>query len=114
GFARSDADIDPQRLLGLCSWELGVEPLNEGGWPAVMATLEARQPLVDLRLRSANGRGETIVVSNTALPVFDHAGRFTGYRGITRDITQAHLAEEQLRESEARFRSLTQLSSDWY
>lgn len=114
GFARSDADIDPQQLLGRRSWELGVEPLNEGGWLAMKALLDSRQPFVDLRLKSVNPRGEPIVVSNTATPVFDEEGRFTGYRGITRDITQTYFAEQQLRESEARFRSLTQLSSDWY
>src|SRR5437762_2252727 len=33
---------------------------------------------------------------------------------ISRDITDQVRAEQALRESEARFRSLIQLSSDWY
>lgn len=112
GFA---VNVDPSRLLGLCPWELSrVEFLDGSGWAEIRAAMDARQPVTDLRVRATRTHGETIVVSNTAVPVFDDDGRFTGYCGITRDITRAYLAEEQLRESEARFRSLTQLSSDWY
>jgi diguanylate cyclase (GGDEF)-like protein/PAS domain S-box-containing protein len=40
-------------------------------------------------------------------------GELASY-GILRDITDAKLSEARLQESEARFRSLTDLSSDWY
>ncbi|MFN7861770.1 MAG: EAL domain-containing protein [Curvibacter sp.] len=40
-------------------------------------------------------------------------GELASY-GVVRDITDAKLAEARLQESEARFRSLTDLSSDWY
>ena len=50
----------------------------------------------------------------SGVPVFDADGRFTGYRGIGRFITEKKLADQALRASEARFRSLTELSSDWY
>lgn len=36
------------------------------------------------------------------------------WNGFTTNITPRKLAEEQLRQSEARFRALTALSSDWY
>lgn len=36
------------------------------------------------------------------------------WNGFTTNITPRKLAEEQLRQSEARFRALTELSSDWY
>jgi len=47
-------------------------------------------------------------------PLFDAQGRFTGYRGIGRNITQRKRAKRSLREIAERFRSLTELSSDWY
>jgi PAS domain S-box-containing protein len=40
-------------------------------------------------------------VSVSGLPVFDKAGRFTGYRGVGRHITERKRAEEALRRSEA-------------
>jgi PAS domain S-box-containing protein len=44
----------------------------------------------------------------------DAAGRARRRIGVLADITDAKLAGEELRESEARFRALTELSSDWY
>jgi diguanylate cyclase (GGDEF)-like protein/PAS domain S-box-containing protein len=37
-----------------------------------------------------------------------------GFRGILRDVTARRKIEHELRESEMRFRALTNLSSDWY
>jgi diguanylate cyclase (GGDEF)-like protein/PAS domain S-box-containing protein len=53
-------------------------------------------------------------VSSSGVPRFNDAGEFLGYRGTATDVTQRKRAEETLRESEERFRSLTKLSSDWY
>ncbi|MBL8376947.1 MAG: PAS domain S-box protein [Burkholderiales bacterium] len=47
-------------------------------------------------------------------PVFDHLGRLERYVAIERDITEARQLDEDLKESEARFRDLTALSSDWF
>src|SRR6185295_2917568 len=47
-------------------------------------------------------------------PIFGPDGRFRGYRGVTHDVTALTLAAEAVRESETRFRSLVQLSSDWF
>jgi diguanylate cyclase (GGDEF)-like protein/PAS domain S-box-containing protein len=49
-----------------------------------------------------------------AVPLRDETSGMTLVLALTRDITDRRHAETQLRESEARFRALTELSTDWY
>ncbi len=78
------------------------------------ADLVARRSFRDLELRRYDHNGSLRFVSVSGEPLFDEQGRFRGYRGIGRDITEKKLAEQALRASEARLKSLVNLSSDWY
>jgi PAS domain S-box-containing protein len=56
----------------------------------------------------------TIRVHMRKLPLKDSGGRVTHILITAEDITERLAAEDSLRRSQERFRSLTQLSSDWY
>ncbi|MCC7218973.1 MAG: diguanylate cyclase, partial [Burkholderiales bacterium] len=68
----------------------------------------ARQPFRDLCCKVRGADGEWRYVSFSGEPVFDRDGRFAGYRGIARDITQSRRAEERIRRL-AHFDELTGL-----
>ena len=68
----------------------------------------ARQPFRDLCCKVRGADGEWRYVSFSGEPVFDRDGRFAGYRGIARDVTQSRRAEERIRRL-AHFDELTGL-----
>jgi len=100
--------------LGLARWDMPALNLSEADWDAHKAVLHAHLPFRDFEMRRPDQGGKAHWVSISGIPLFDASGTFTGYRGIGQDITSRKLAEQQLAESEARFRALTDLSADWY
>jgi diguanylate cyclase (GGDEF)-like protein/PAS domain S-box-containing protein len=112
GATDARGGITPAAHIGKCRWELpGTEIVNQT-WAEHKALLAACHPFRNLIIRRADDFGEVRFVSVTGEPMFDVQGRLRGYRGVASDITARVRAEEQLKESEARFRSLTELSSD--
>jgi diguanylate cyclase (GGDEF)-like protein/PAS domain S-box-containing protein len=106
--------ITAAQHVGLRRWELpGTEPMS-GDWATHQALLAARKPFRDFMLRRIGNEGAAHYVSVSGEPIFGDGGEFRGYRGVAKDVTQNVQAMMALRESEERFRSLTELSSDWY
>jgi diguanylate cyclase (GGDEF)-like protein/PAS domain S-box-containing protein len=106
--------IPPEQLIGKRRWDFAWLNMTAADWAAHIAVLDRREPFRDLQLRRRGENGETVVISVSGKPVFDGEGRFTGYHGVARDITQRKRTKRNLREIVERFRSLTELSSDWY
>src|SRR5688572_11800444 len=90
----SDADL-VQAALGKRRWECGIEV--HGGWDAHRALLEARKPFRDVLMWRSRADGARRYAAVSGAPMFDARGRFTGYRGVSRDVTEQKRGEELLR-----------------
>jgi diguanylate cyclase (GGDEF)-like protein len=96
-------------MLGRKRWETDIEV--EGGREAHRALLEAHQPFRDVLMWRTLADGGRRYILSTGEPVFDARGRFTGYRGVGRDITAQKRVERLLRLEQRVIRALTEAPS---
>lgn len=61
---------------------------NEEERQALQAKIEAREPFIDFTFGRTNPDGSEQQFRVSGEPIFDNAGRFTGYRGIGAEITR--------------------------
>mgnify|MGYP001611041108 FL=1 len=57
----------------------------------------AKKPFANLENTNLHKDGHPVVLETSGVPFFDSSGKFCGYRGIDRDITERRKLEEQLR-----------------
>lgn len=114
GESENQAGYDPDESMGKTRWELpNIVPISST-WEQHRGILLAHATFRDFEYRRVGDDGCERFISVSGEPVFDEIGRFAGYQGVARNITERKTIEEALRESESRFRSLAALSSDWY
>jgi PAS domain S-box-containing protein len=97
---------EPEELIGKkpLDFMLRDEALQLGEvFQSLLAEPRRFSGLESTRVRKDNC---LVIWETSGVPVFDKAGNFCGYRGLARDITARHRAEQALRESEERFRLL--------
>lgn len=109
-----DFNTKRTEVIGKTRWELHPQAMSLQQWGLHQQTLLARQPFQGMVTRSFDrDTGKvTGVFSISGRPMHDMHGAFTGYQGIGRDITRISLAEQEMTESEARFRLITQNMRD--
>lgn len=73
------------------------------------ATVEAHKPFRDFEYKTT-AAGTTRYLSVSGEPLFDQEGRFCGYRGTGKDITERKRTEAAMRDSERKFADLFQHS----
>ncbi len=96
GNAQQKTGVPDEVHYGLTRWELPETFVDEGQWRDHRALLEAHQVFHDFEMQRRTSDGQPIWVSISGEPIFDAEGRFTGYRGVARDITERKLAEAQI------------------
>src|SRR5216684_4693066 len=87
----------PGSEIGKTRWEVPYLEIDAEAWRKHRETLEAHLPFRDFELVRPAPDGGKRYVSVSGLPVFDKAGRFIGYRGVSQHITERKRAEETLR-----------------
>jgi PAS domain S-box-containing protein len=98
--------IDAQEMLGRRPWELGADGTM---LPAHRADLEAHRPFaLTATRRHADGAERSFSISGE--PRFAAGGRFCGYWGVGRDITDEVHSQRAIAASESRYRQLFQRS----
>ena len=101
-FAESLTDApEPGSEIGKTRWEVPYLEPDAEAWRKHRETLDAHLPFRDFELARTAPDGSKRYVSVSGLPVFDETGRFVGYRGVGRHITERRRAEEALRAMQA-------------
>ena len=94
--------VAPEWFIGKRRDEVGAPDPNDSQWRRHQEDLAARRPFRDFELEVHLPTGERRWISSSGKPIFDEQGRFLGYRGIGRDISDKKRREEELRRSEQR------------
>ena len=101
-------------ILGKTRWELFPDSMTPQEWEAHKKTLADRRSFQGVLMHVPNreaGKAEGFFAIS-GLPIYDAHGSFVGYRGSGRDVTRLKLAEQEIAESEERYRLITQNMRD--
>ncbi len=108
-FKQSCADLIGKRRSDMPAFEAAPQAYAE-----YLGYMERREPIPWFTYKTKRGDGAAMWVAVTGKPIFDEHGEFQGYYGAGRDVTEREQTLAALRESEERFRALTELVTEWY
>jgi diguanylate cyclase (GGDEF)-like protein/PAS domain S-box-containing protein len=111
---------EPARQERVAEWTLNrrfwefehIDPTFAVDWSVLRDRLARRESFRDVKLKLRNG-DDVAYYELAGQPVVER-GEFIGYRGLAWDVTERESLIQRISDSEARFRALTELSSDWY
>ncbi|MBI3391921.1 MAG: PAS domain S-box protein [Nitrospirae bacterium] len=103
---------EPEEVIGKTPFDL-MPPEEASRVAEIFSRVAAcREPFASLENVNRRRDGRLVVLETSGVPFFDADGRFRGYRGIDREITERKKAEARLKESEAKFQSIASAASD--
>ncbi|HEY6511105.1 MAG TPA: EAL domain-containing protein [Burkholderiaceae bacterium] len=84
-------------FIGRTAWELPRLVHESADWAAHRSQLTRRERFIDFQFAVRLADGTLRWTSANGEPCFDADGEFTGYHGVSRDITERRLAEDSIR-----------------
>src|SRR5918997_6214960 len=96
----------PEEVAGKSDFDFYPEELAERYRADEREVIRSGQPLIDKEEPSVNGESNERRHSTTRVPLKDEIGEIVGLLGVTWDETERKRAEETLRQSQERFRSV--------
>ncbi|WP_158045781.1 ATP-binding protein [Skermanella pratensis] len=90
-----------------------IDDADRGKWDRYRADVRARRPFRDFTYRIIMPNGSIRHLSTSGKPVFDRMGRFTGYRGVGRDVTRDVEAEQAVRKAREAAEAANQAKSQF-
>lgn len=108
GRLLEELGLAPEALLGRRIDELQGFEVSPQALQQFRTAAAARRPFHDYNFRFNRPDGRAVYVRGSGEPVFDAAGRLTGYRGVARDVTAEMLAAREA-DRLARYDALTGL-----
>ncbi|MFA6242095.1 MAG: PAS domain S-box protein [Candidatus Hydrogenedentales bacterium] len=105
---------DPKVLLNHTPFEFMPEDEAIGVESAFEQIVSAQRPFFGLENTCRHKDGQMVVLESSGVPVRDQEGRWIGYRGMDRDVTERKNAENALRETEEQHRTIIQTAMDGF
>lgn len=94
--------LSPEKRLGRSRFDLQLSDDDPEKWAQHNADLRARRPFRNFVYPYIDDSGHRRTIRLNGKPIFDHDGRFNGYRGSGTDITTEVAAEERARKAQLR------------
>lgn len=111
-FAK-DAGFDSQEeLIGKTDYDMSWRQQAELYRADDTTVMETGIPKIGYEEPQTTPNGNTIWLRTSKVPLKDNEGNVIGVLGTYEDITQSKMAEQQLKESEERYRSLAESTQD--
>ncbi len=94
--SRGEGLVVSDNYLGKTRWELASSSLGREQWEEHQELLRQHRPFRNFEYDRLNAHGDKIWISINGDPVFDSDGKFCGYRGTGRDISERKRHEEEI------------------
>ncbi len=83
------ADALTPAVIGSHPWDRRGPNIESPGWHQFLECLHAHRPFRDLEFPQRDDAGAEHTISVSGQPVFEDQGKFQGYMGVSRDITES-------------------------